>query len=112
MELNEFEYAEKLARAKKKVDNIKGFYIHTLVYILVNLFIIFVTVYARMSGGESFNDAFFHFATFSTPFFWGIGLAFHGAKVFGKNVFFSRDWEERQIKKLMDKENEQANKFK
>ena len=111
MELNEFEYADKLAGARKKVNDIKAFYRHATVYVLVNIFIIIITVSARMSGGESFSEAFFHFATFSTPFFWGIGLAFHAAKVYNKNMLFSRDWEERQIKKLMEKDKKEADKY-
>ena len=39
MELNEFEQSDKLIRAQKKVKELKGFYIHLLVYVLVNLFL-------------------------------------------------------------------------
>ncbi|MDO1511427.1 2TM domain-containing protein [Maribacter confluentis] len=111
MEINEFEQNEKLARAKKQVKELKGFYIHLFVYILVNLFIMSLTVMARMNSGESFNEAFFNFGTFSTPFFWGIGLAFHGARVYHFNPFFSKDWEERQIRKFVEQEQKEADKF-
>ncbi|WP_339665434.1 2TM domain-containing protein [Maribacter arcticus] len=111
MELNEFEQSDKLARAQKQVKELKGFYIHLLVYILVNAFICTVTTMARMSSGESFSEAFFNLGTLSTPFFWGIGLAFHAAKVFNYSPFFSKDWEERQIKKFVEKEKEEADKY-
>ncbi len=111
MELNEFEQSDKLARAKKQVKELKGFYIHLLVYFLVNAFICTFTTIARMSSGESFSEAFFNFGTFSTPFFWGIGLAFHAAKVFNYSPFFSKDWEERQIKKFVEQEKKDADKY-
>jgi len=101
MELNQQERVDKMMRAKKRVDNLKGFYIHVLVYIIVNLAIISLTVFARMSSGENFVEAFFNFGTFSTPFFWGIGLGFHGIRALGRNPFFSKDWEQRQIEKYM-----------
>ena len=108
MELNEFEQSDKLARAQKQL---KGFYIHLLVYVLVNLFLMTVTIMGIMSSGASFSEALFNFGTFSTPFFWGIGLAFHAAKVFGYSPFFSKDWEQRQINKYVEEEERDANKF-
>ncbi|MDO1498923.1 2TM domain-containing protein [Winogradskyella maritima] len=66
----------KKSRAKKRVAELKGFYTHATVFTLVNLFVMTVTVSARISGGESFNEAFFSIATFSTPFFWVLDLFF------------------------------------
>ena len=86
--------------AYKRVKRIKGFYIHALVYILVNLFII-----ASSFNKSSFDSGdFFRWETFSTAFLWGIGLLVHGLSVFGRNVFFGQNWEEKKIKELMDKE--------
>jgi len=42
--------------------------------------------------------------TYSTAFFWGIGLVAHGLSVFGHDIFFGSNWEEKKIKELMDKE--------
>ncbi|MCK5638887.1 MAG: 2TM domain-containing protein, partial [Flavobacteriaceae bacterium] len=41
---------------------------------------------------------------FTTAFFWGIGLMFHAYGVFGKNLLFSKDWEERKIKEIIEKD--------
>ena len=84
--------------AYKQVKRIKGFYTHLLVYVLVNGFLIF--------GSGSFQNYhdFWRWETFSTAIFWGIGLFFHGLSVFGKNIFFSSDWEERKINELIEKE--------
>jgi len=51
------------------------------------------------------DESFWSFQVFSTAFFWGIGLFFHFLSVFGSNFLFSKNWEERQIKKYMDDDN-------
>ncbi len=94
---------DKLERAKKRVNEIKGFYIHFAVYLAINIFIL-------VNIGLQSNN-FWHWGHFITPFFWGIGVLFHWMHTFGKNPFFSKSWEERQIKKYMDKDREDANKF-
>lgn len=111
MELDDSNRTEKMIRARKRVDELKGFYIHLTVFILVNIFITTMVVVARMNGGDSFGEALFSFGSFSTAIFWGIGLAFHAAKVFGYNPFFSKDWEKRQIQKYMDKDKKEAEKY-
>jgi len=35
---------------------------------------------------------------------WGIGVIFHGLKVFNYMPFFCKDWEEKKIKEFMNKE--------
>ncbi|MGB7394954.1 MAG: 2TM domain-containing protein [Pricia sp.] len=102
---------DKKQRARQRVAQLKGFYIHLTVYIIINLFIIVTSVIGQMNYGGGFGDAFLNFGTFSTAIFWGIGLAFHGAKTFGYNPFFSKDWEERQIQKYMEEDRRDAEKF-
>ncbi|WP_149303421.1 2TM domain-containing protein [Pareuzebyella sediminis] len=102
---------DKKQRAKKRVEELKGFYIHSIVYVLVNLFILISTVIARTRGGEGLSDALFNFGTLATPFFWGIGLTFHAAKVFSFNPFFNKEWEERQIEKYMEEDKKNAHKY-
>jgi hypothetical protein len=89
--------------AYKKVKRIKGFYVHAMVYVLVNAFII-VSSYNRSELG---TEIFFRWETFSTALFWGIGLVAHGMSVFGRDLFFGADWEERKIKEFMDKDKSQ-----
>ena len=94
---------ERYEIAAKRVKRIKGFYVHLLVYILVNIFII-----AGNSIRNSNSDpSFWSWQTFSTALFWGIGLVAHGLSVFGKNLFFSSNWEEKKIQELMDKDKNQ-----
>ncbi len=88
----------KYQQAKKKVEKIKGFYIHFLVYVCVNLLIAYFN-YQDLKPGESY----FHWQNFYTLIFWGIGLAAHGLSVFLPNFILGNDWEERKTRELMDK---------
>ncbi len=99
---------DKLKRARKRVEELKGFYIHFSVYIVINSFILLNIFIRSLSEG----DSFWAFGTFFTPFFWGIGLAFHAAKVFHFNPIFGKKWEERQIQKYIEKDKQDAAKFK
>lgn len=80
-------------KAKKRVDEIKGFYIHLLVFVLVIPIIILV----NLTFVPQFY--FFWFALLG----WGIGISLHWLGVFGfKLLGFGKDWEERKIKELMN----------
>lgn len=111
MEIMDTNNKEKLERAKKRVEGLKGFYIHLAVYIIINTFISTMKIVQNMSDGESFNDAFWDFGTFAVWFFWGIGMFFHGVKVFSYNPFFGKNWEQKQIQKYMDKDKKEAEKY-
>ncbi len=95
---------EKLKRAKKRVEELKGFYIHFSIYIVINAFIL-VNIYLN-------TDYFWQWHHFFTLIGWGIGVGFHGAKVFGFNPMFGKKWEERQIQKYIDKDKEEMKKYK
>ena len=73
---DEIKYQEALKRVKK----IKGFYTHAIVYVFVNIMIVFLNV-KNLDPGESY----FQFKNFMTAFFWGIGLLAHGLSVFVPN---------------------------
>jgi|SRR5690606_18421922 hypothetical protein len=95
---------EKYRRAKKQVEEIKGFYIHLVVYLLVNAFIL-VNIYNNV-------DDFWIWPHFFTLLGWGIGLAFHAAKVFGYNPLFGKEWEKRMIEKYMEEDKREMEKYK
>jgi hypothetical protein len=83
-------------RAREQVEAQKGFYVHLMTYILVNagLFLINAGTRTRYGGW------WFYWPLFG----WGIGLVSHAFNVFGVLALFTSDWEERQVKKMMDKE--------
>lgn len=73
----------KLEEAKRAVKKIKGFYIHAIVYICVNLFII---VSNSIESNQGFADA----DGYMTALFWGFGLLAHGVSVFAPSFIFGK----------------------
>jgi uncharacterized RDD family membrane protein YckC len=81
-------------RAKKRVGEIKGFYAHLIVYVVVNA--ILVAINLLVTPG---------FLWFLIPLFgWGIGLFFHAVFGFGLFGIFTKEWEDKKIKEYMGKE--------
>ena len=87
------------AAAERKVKRLKGFYTHFIVYICVNILIVFINI-NDLEPGESY----FKIENFFTAFVWGIGIVVHAFSVFLPNWIFGRNWEEKKIKELMEKE--------
>jgi hypothetical protein len=104
---NNFRKEQEYSIAKKRVKAIKGFYVHFIVYILVNIFISGVIIFGLTESGDSFTEALSNFGVYSTWVFWGIGIFFHFMGVFGFGSLISKDWEERKIKELMEKDKKQ-----
>jgi len=99
-------YSEKikLRRAQRKVEALKGFYKHVLVYCVVNiaLFILRTDV-VQFFQNDSPDKNFIEWVDWNIlliPIFWGIGLLFHAAKVFQYKLKFITDWEKRQLEKF------------
>ncbi|NQY30378.1 MAG: 2TM domain-containing protein [Flavobacteriaceae bacterium] len=101
--MEKYSEASRYNRAKKKVDKIKGFYTHAIVYVVINTMLLSMiyTGYANVTD-------FWNFGSFSTAIGWGIGLFVHGISVFGKQLFFSSNWEEKKMEQFL-KEEEQNN---
>lgn len=90
---------DRFQAAKKRVKEIKKFYTHLLVYLLVNIFLIV--------GGSRDGDllsGFLDLNNYITAFLWGIGVLAHWATVFGSNFFLGKKWEEKKIKEFMENE--------
>ncbi|MBK5207902.1 MAG: 2TM domain-containing protein [Flavobacteriaceae bacterium] len=85
---------DKYIRAKKKVDNLKGFYSNLLSYCLIIPFLIFINLMT------SPNHLWFWWPMIG----WGIGIIFHAFGVFNHRIGFGKEWEERKIKELMDED--------
>jgi hypothetical protein len=89
----EIKYQEALKRVKK----IKGFYTHLMVYIVINTMLIIVN-YKNSDG------SFWRWQVFNTAILWGIGLVAHAFSVFLPSLMMGKNWEERKIRELMEKE--------
>ncbi|MES2412120.1 MAG: 2TM domain-containing protein [Bacteroidota bacterium] len=89
----------KYQEALKRVKRIKGFYSHLMVYVVINVMLLIVN-YKNLDASENFLG----WQVFNTAIFWGIGLLAHAFSVFTPTMLMGKDWEERKIKELMEKE--------
>jgi sensor histidine kinase YesM len=82
-------------RAKKRVDELKGFYANLISYCCVIPFLIYI----NLTFSPHFQWFWFSAAG------WGFGLTMHAFKVFG----YSSNWEERKIQEILRKEEQKQN---
>jgi hypothetical protein len=110
---HEFSTDDSYNIAYRKVKRIKGFYSHLRIYIIINVLIIVSNLNRDFIGtGFNFNgNGLFDWHTYSTAFYWGIALLIHAFSVFGRDVFFSDDWEQKKIREYMEKEAANTNKW-
>ena len=96
-------------RAKKRVGEIREFYHHLFIYLLFNVPLLVFTdqiaafLQDTVYDNQEFGD-WFRINMYITPFFWGIGLFFHGIYTFIFRGSLLRKWEERQMKKYLDQD--------
>ena len=85
---------DRYLKAQKKVEDLKGFYGNLTSYIVVNAGLLILNLIT------SPNHLWFFYPLLG----WGIGVAIHGMSVFNYMPFLNRDWEEKKIQELMNKE--------
>jgi hypothetical protein len=89
---NKYQEEERYYEAKKRVEEIKGFYGNLMSYIVVNIGLLILNLVTSPK-----------YLWFFWPMLgWGIGVLFHGMKVFNFMPFLGKDWEEQKIKQFMD----------
>lgn len=93
------EEIERYKRAQEQVKNLKGFYIHLVIFVLVMAMIIYINL--------KFTPEYYWF--FYVLLGGGIGLLFHALGTFNKNNVFSKEWENRKIQEFIEEE-ERENK--
>jgi hypothetical protein len=90
------EQGTRYQNAKKRVEALRGFYVHLTVYVLVNLLLFAINM---LTSPESL--------WFFWPLLgWGIAVALHALRVFGAGRF-GAEWEERKINELMEQGGDQ-----
>lgn len=85
---------KRYAKAKERVDNIKGFYYNLVCYCFVIPFLIWLNT----------RTTDFPWAIFPAMG-WGLGLTIHGMEAFGYNPILGKNWENRKIKEYMNDDN-------
>lgn len=104
-----------LKRARRRVEVLKGFYSHLWVFLIVNLVLFVVRgrvleFFTNTSTETNFLD-WMDWNILAVPFFWGIGLLYHAAKVFQYKFKFVKNWEEKQLRKFMREDDSQTDIF-
>lgn len=94
-----------LLKAEKKVKEIKGFYFHLFLYLVINLTWVFVLLFSNeMSSYYQYGFWGMGYGQIAMALFWGIAVLLHGLLVYGKKVSFTKKWENRKIQELLNKE--------
>lgn len=83
------------ARAKKRVEELKGFYGNLTAYCIV------IPTLAIINYNTFWGFHWFWFPMFG----WGLGVSFHAFGVFG----YGKSWEERKIQEIVNKEKNNTN---
>jgi transcriptional regulator with XRE-family HTH domain len=96
---NQAQITKQEERAIVYVRDIKGFYTHLIIYVVV-VVSLFGLNFIRSPG---------HFWAFWPAIGWGIGVAFHGLNVFEVFNLFGADWEKRQIENRLRSDSSRSN---
>jgi len=80
--------------AQKRVAEIRGFYAHLISFVAVNIVLMIFNMLYHYFGYMKIKVNQFY-----SLIIWGIIVLIHAGF-----VFLGKDWEERKIRKLMDKE--------
>ena len=87
----------KYQKAKERVEALRGFYIHLIVYVVVNLFLFLLNIIT------SPDSLWFYWPLLG----WGIAIVGHALSVYwGIDRRFGADWEEKKVREIMEKEDQ------
>ena len=89
----------KYIKAKNRVEKLKNFYNHLVIYIIVNLIITGFKVSNNLDSWAEFRDELLSIDVLSVWTVWGLVLVIHFI-----SLVFGQGWEERKIEELMNKE--------
>jgi hypothetical protein len=88
------EEQDRYARARRRVEEIRGLYEHLVLYIAVNLLLFGINMLF------SPDSLWFYWVTF----FWGIAVVLHGFGVYVEGRIFGSAWEKKKIREIMEHE--------
>ena len=93
--MKNLEQQQRYERARERVGLIKGFYSNLISYLIVMSVLLWVNL----------RTTDFLWVLFPAVA-WGFGLLMHGMEAFGYHPLLGRDWENRKIRELMEREEE------
>lgn len=80
--------------AKKRVEEIKGFYMH------LGIFVVFAIAMFVINEVATPDRSWWHWPVL----IWGMGLAMHAFAVLTENRLLGPEWEEKKIHRLMQRD--------
>lgn len=105
---------DKYKQATKRVKELKGFYNHLKIFIVVNglLYLIKSGLLTPLMP-EGFPAETYYFDWIHGNFIiWGLIIVVHALILFRHKLPFLKKWEERQIQKFMEQDQEERGKYK
>lgn len=88
--------------AKKKVDKLKGFYIHLGAYIVI--FCLLIYNYIILEESEYMSSIVW--VNILIMAIWGLAISVQAWTTFKGPIFFGKKWEEQKIKKYLEEEHQ------
>ena len=85
---------ESYERAKKRVEDVKGFYVHLGIYVIVNIALFSINMLTNP------DTLWFYWPLLG----WGIGVAIHAFALFVDESRSTRRWEERKLREYLEQE--------
>jgi hypothetical protein len=79
--------------ARQQVRRIKAFYLHAMIFVLVNVLLMAINLATSPDKWWSVWPLLG----------WGVGLVAHGIAVFGFGGIWGPEWEERKIREIVEK---------
>lgn len=110
-------YLEKLKRARKRVKELNDFYGHIKAFIIVNVLLLMIkggVLNFFFEKSVTLEKGFQDWLTLNfvlLPILWGIGLIVHGLIVYRHKITILKQWEEKQIKKYMEEDKRNSEKY-
>jgi len=103
----------KQQRAIKRVKELKDFYRHIRIFILVNgTFYLFKSGWLTRFLPEWFPKEDYYFSWIdSNVLIWGLILLFHCLYTYRNNLPFVKSWEKRKIQEFIDKDRNETKKY-
>lgn len=99
MEIDNEYTEEEILNAKKRIEDLEGFYWNFASYIVVNIFFVFLDL-----RDGSYDWSYWPLMG------WGMGVAFHAIEVFG--FFNNKSWKDRMIRKELERRKREREEFK
>lgn len=95
---NDIQEQERYLRARARVHQLRGFYIHVGVFVVVNLYLLVINLVTNA------QSLWFYWPLLA----WSVGLAVHALIVFGAGHAIGADWEQRKIREFMERDAQSA----